>query len=149
MSLFRVDRRTELPVAEAWRRLTDWSAHGALMPLTRVRVVTPGPSRAGTLFTARTGAGPLGFDDPMEVVRWESPADGRPGGRCRLEKRGRRITGWAEIEVRAEHGATRVSWTEEARVRGLPRFCDPLLAWGARLAFGRVVDGLLAGAGRR
>ncbi|MFD3726279.1 SRPBCC family protein [Streptomyces sp. NPDC058671] len=142
MSRFRVERTVPLAPAEVWRRLTDWPAHGRLVPLTRTRVLTPGPNRAGTRFTARTGIGRLAFDDPMEVVRWEPPAAGRPGA-CRLEKSGRVVRGWALVEVTELPGGSRVVWTEELSVRGVPRFFDPVLARAGRVLFGRAVDGLL------
>ncbi|MGW1885974.1 SRPBCC family protein [Streptomyces sp. NPDC001970] len=143
MTVFRVVRMTPLSPGEAWRRLTDWPAHAGKVPLTGISVLTAGPTGVGSRFSARTGAGPVGFDDPMEVVRWEPPEAGRPG-HCRLEKRGRTVLGWAEIEVRAAPGGTRVTWTEELGVRGLPRVAGPLLARAARQVFGRAVDGLLA-----
>lgn len=153
MTVFRIERHTALPAEEAWRRITDWPAHGRRVPLTRVVVETPGPSGTGTVFVARTGLGPARFDDPMEIVRWEPPAPGRPG-HCRLEKRGRMIRGWAEIEVTAEadagsgpgvEGRTLVCWAEELRVSFLPRFLDRVTARTGRVVFGRVVDGLLRG----
>lgn len=151
MTVFRVERRTALPAGEAWRRITDWPAHGRRVPLTRILVETPGPSGTGTVFVARTGLGRARFDDPMEIVRWEPPAPGSPG-RCRLEKRGRVIRGWAEIEVTATtetasgaEGRTLVCWAEELRVGFLPRFLDRVTARTGRVVFGRVVDGLLGG----
>lgn len=147
MTVFRVARRTALPADEAWRRVTDWPAHGRAVPLTRILVETPGPSGPGTVFVARTGLGRVRFDDPMEVVRWEPPGAGRPG-RCRLEKRGRVITGWAEIEVTESGDRTLVRWAEELRVSFLPRFLDRVTARTGRVVFGRVVDGLLRGQGR-
>ncbi|MGA4843840.1 SRPBCC family protein [Streptomyces sp. G45] len=143
MALFRAERATDLAPAEAWRRVTDWERHGRVVPLTRVTVAGAG-SGAGTLFTARSGVGPLGFDDPMEVVLWRPPDAGRDG-LCRLVKRGSFVTGWAEIEVRGEGGGARVVWREELRVRRLPRVLDPLLARAGARLFGRAVDGLLAG----
>ncbi|MFE1905675.1 SRPBCC family protein [Streptomyces gardneri] len=143
MTLFRVERTVPLPPDEVWRRLTDWPAHGRQVPLTRTTVLTPGPNGAGTRFTARTGLGPLSFDDPMEVVRWEPPEAGRPGV-CRLDKSGRVVRGWAEVAVTATPGGgSRVEWTEELAVRGLPRAFDPVLARAGRALFGRAVDGLL------
>ncbi|MGW6540288.1 SRPBCC family protein [Streptomyces sp. NPDC055051] len=142
MSRFRVVRSVPLGPDEVWRRLTDWPAHGRQVPLTRTRVLTPGPSRVGTRFTARTGLGPLGFDDPMEVARWEPPLGDRPGV-CRLEKYGRLVRGWAEIEVAAESGGSRVVWTEELTVRGVPRAFDGVLSRAGRVVFGRALDGLL------
>ncbi|MFE0641137.1 SRPBCC family protein [Streptomyces sp. NPDC058877] len=145
MSPFLVERTVPLPPEEVWRRLTDWPAHGAQVPLTRTRVLTPGPSGVGTRFTARTGIGRLSFDDPMEVVRWEPPVDGRPGV-CRLEKKGRIVRGWALVEVvGAPGGDCRVRWTEALTVWGVPRAFDGLLARAGRVVFGRALDGLLRG----
>ncbi|MCA1217328.1 SRPBCC family protein [Streptomyces sp. 8L] len=142
MTAFRVERTPALGVGEAWRRMTDWPSHAARVPLTRMSVRTPGPTRTGTVIVARTGLGPAGFDDPMEIVVWQPPAEGR-AGRCRLEKRGRVVTGWAEIRVRAEAGKTRVTWLEEVRVAALPRLFDGVTADAGRLMFGREVDHLL------
>ncbi|WP_030685938.1 SRPBCC family protein [Streptomyces globisporus] len=145
MSLFRVERTVPSAPEEVWRRLTDWPAHGRRVPLTRTRVLTPGPGGVGTRFVARTGIGRLSFDDPMEVVRWEPPSAGRPGV-CRLRKSGRVVRGWALIEVTgAPAGGCRVLWTEELSVRGVPRAFDPLLRLAGRAVFGRAVDGLLRG----
>ncbi|HEY9368983.1 SRPBCC family protein [Streptomyces sp.] len=143
MTVFRIERGTTLAPAEAWARLTDWPAHGSCVPLTRTRVLTPGGTSVGTRFSARTGIGRAGFDDPMEVVRWEPPSADRPGV-CRLEKRGRTVLGWALIEVHpAPGGGSRVVWVEELRLRGLPRAADPLLNTAGRMLFGRAMDGLL------
>ncbi|MEU9860063.1 SRPBCC family protein [Streptomyces sp. NPDC047971] len=144
MSLFRVERSSALPVDEAWRRLTDFRAHGRLVPLTRTRLLSAGPTGAGSRFVARTGVGRLAFDDPMEVVRWEPPESGRPGV-CGLEKRGRVVLGRAVIEVYgAPGGGSRAVWVEELRVRGVPRVLDPVLAFAGRRLFGRAMDGLLS-----
>lgn len=142
MPLVRIERRTRLSAEEAWRRLTAWERHARHVPLTRITVLTAPPTRVGTRFTARTGVGRAGFDDPMEVVRWEPPSAGRPG-RFRVEKRGRAVLGWAEAEVTPAGGGARVVWCEEARLRGAPRLLDAPTAWAARLLFGRVVAGLL------
>ncbi|MGW5475386.1 SRPBCC family protein [Streptomyces sp. NPDC004008] len=138
MVLFRLERLVQLPADQAWGRLTDWPRHAEVVPLTRVTVLTPPPTAAGTVFVARSGLGPLAFDDTMEVTVWRPPA------LCRLEKRGRLVTGWAEIEIRPyDEGRSRVLWREELAVRGLPGVVDPPLGWLARRMFGRAVDGLL------
>ncbi|WP_221351085.1 SRPBCC family protein [Streptomyces beigongshangae] len=143
MVLFLVRRNTPLSADEAWRRLTVWERHAEVVPLTRVRVVTLPPRGAGTVFVARTGVGPVAFDDRMEVVVWRPPHHGAPG-LCRLVKRGRPVVGWAEIEVRPEPGGgAQVVWREELGVRGLPRVFDPLLERAGRWMFGRAVKGLL------
>jgi hypothetical protein len=142
--LFRLERVVPLPVDQAWLRLTDWPRHGEVVPLTRITVLTPPPTAVGTAFVARSGVGPLAFDDPMEVAVW------RPPTLCRLVKRGRFVTGWAEIEVHPYgEGRSRVVWREDLTVRLLPGLFDRPLGWMARRTFGRAVDGLLArGPGR-
>ncbi|GLW12351.1 hypothetical protein Misp01_74790 [Microtetraspora sp. NBRC 13810] len=148
MALFRIERVSPLPVDEAWRRVTDWPSHARHVPLTTVIVTTTPPTHVGTSFVARTGVGPLAFDDPMEVVRWDPPDAADPAGRCRLEKRGSLLTGWAEIEVRPHPGpgaASQVLWVEEIEVRGLPRRLAGLTAPTGRFLFGRAVSGLLRG----
>jgi hypothetical protein len=130
----------ELPVAaepeRVWRALVDWPAHGRWIPLTTVRVLTPSGAGVGARFVGRTGIGPLAFDDPMEIVRWEPPDHGQPG-RCRLIKQGRVVLGGAGFEVHpAGDGASVVKWIEEI---GLPptwltvpvlRLARPLIAAG-------------------
>lgn len=149
MALFEVERTVRAPVVAVWERLTDWPAHGGQVPLTRIVGVSEPADGVGARFTARTGVGRVGFDDPMEVVEWAPPAAGRAAGRCRLVKRGRVVRGWAEFEVygpeagAADGGEVRVVWREELGVRGAPRALDPLVAWTARRVFGRVLDGLL------
>lgn len=145
MALFVVERRTALPPASAWERLTAWERHSGTVPLTRITVETPPPTGAGTRFTARTGVGRLAFADPMRVAVWEPPGGAGGAGRCRLEKAGRAVAGWAEIEVRAEGAGAYVVWREELRPRGVPRFADPVVRYVAARVFGRVVDALLAG----
>ncbi|MFJ6664525.1 SRPBCC family protein [Streptomyces sp. NPDC091383] len=143
MPTFTLTRTVPLPLDEAWRRITEWPRHRMTVPLTRIRVLTPGPTRVGTRFTARSGFGPLGLDDPMEVTVWRPPAGG-DGGLCRLEKRGRVVLGWAEIEVRpGPGGRSRVVWREELRVRLLPRAFDGVVTRTARTVFGRGMNRLL------
>ncbi|MCX5172264.1 MULTISPECIES: SRPBCC family protein [Streptomyces] len=143
MVTFQLERTVPLPLEEAWRRLTEWHRHGDVVPLTRVTVVTPPPTREGTVFVARTGVGPLAVDDRMEVTVWCPPVGDEPG-LCRLEKRGRIVRGWAEIEVRpGPGGRARVIWREELRVRPLPSAADPLLGSASRRMYGQAVNRLL------
>ncbi|MBO7934690.1 MULTISPECIES: SRPBCC family protein [Streptomyces] len=143
MVTFQLERTVPLPLEEAWRRLTEWHRHGDVVPLTRITVVTPPPTREGTVFVARTGVGPLAVDDRMEVTVW-CPPEGDEPGLCRLEKRGRIVRGWAEIEVRpGPGGRARVIWREELRVRPLPSAADPLLGSASRRMYGQAVNRLL------
>jgi hypothetical protein len=144
MALFTVALNTDRRPAEAWQRLVDWPEHGRHVPLTVVRVTTAPPAGLGTVFVARTGVWRFGFDDPMEITEWRPPADG-VAGRCRVEKRGRVLRGWAVLTVAPRSAGARVSWQEEIAVAGLPRFADPVIVASSRLVFGRVLRRLLAG----
>jgi hypothetical protein len=144
MVAYRIERVVPLPVDVAWRRLTTWERHGDHVPFTAVTVPTPPPTGVGTRFNARTGWGPVAFDDPMEVVRWEPPAPDR-AGRCELVKRGRLVRGRSHVEAHPHRAGTRVLWHGDLSVRGLPPALDPLVRRSARWLYGRVVDALLAG----
>ncbi|MFE9093339.1 SRPBCC family protein [Streptomyces sp. NPDC007264] len=138
MVLFHLERVAPLPAEQAWLRLTDWPRHADVVPLTEVTVLTPPPTAVGTVFVARSGVGPLAVDDPMEVVVWQPPT------LCRLAKRGRVVTGWAEFEVHPHgEGRSRVVWREDLSVNPLPGLFDRPLGWLARRMFGRAVDALL------
>lgn len=130
MAGFEVVREVPLAPHDAFARLTDWERHGEVVPLTRI-------SPTGTGFVARTAVGPLGFDDVMDVVTWEPPTF------CRIEKRGRVVTGWAELSVEPTGAGARVVWREEAHWLGVPRFAAGLEEAAGRALFGRVVDHLL------
>lgn len=143
MANILLQRTVPLPLDEAWRRVTQWRRHGEVVPLTRVSVVPPAPTGPGTVLVARSGVGPLSFEDPMEVTVWQPPEDGAPG-MCRLEKRGRVVLGWAELEVRpGPGGRSRVVWREEIRIRLLPSLFDGVLRASARYVFGRALNRLL------
>ncbi|MCD9198023.1 SRPBCC family protein [Aeromicrobium wangtongii] len=131
MALIEIVREVRLTPADAWARLTDWDRHGDFVPLTSI-VQTP------TGFDAFTGVGPIGFHDPMDVVQWDEPSF------CRLEKRGRVVTGWAELRVDPAPAGSRVSWREDIHVRGTPSLLDGLTRASSRALFSRVIDGLLA-----
>jgi carbon monoxide dehydrogenase subunit G len=128
---FEIVREVRLTPDETWRRITDWPAHGRFVPLTKVTNTPHG-------FLARTAVGPVGFDDPMDIVTWDKPSF------CRLEKRGRVVKGWAELRVEPHGEGSRVRWREEIRVTGVPRALDGLTRRASARMFGRVIDGLLA-----
>ncbi|AXT84929.1 Immediate-early protein 2 [Aeromicrobium sp. A1-2] len=131
MTLIEIVREVPLTAQESWDRLTDWERHGEFVPLTRI-------SRTDLGFVARTGLGRIGFDDPMDVVESREPSF------CRLVKRGRVVTGWAELSVEATDDGSRVTWREDIHVRGTPRMLDGLTRASSTKLFSRVIDGLLA-----
>ena len=130
MGEFTVVREVPLTADEAFARVTDWPAHATAVPFTRI-------TRTGDGFVARTGLGRLGFDDPMEVVAWDPPRS------CRLEKRGRVVTGWAEITVTPLDLGSRVTWREVAHTTGVPAALGGLEEAAGRALFGRVLDHVL------
>jgi hypothetical protein len=142
MALLRIERTSALPAAQAFARITDWARHSEHIPLTTVSVTSDPPAGVGTTFVGRTGLAGIGFDDPMTVTQWQPPQEGSPG-RCRLEKTGTLILGWAEIEVQVQGDGSRVVWTEEVSIQGLPRIFDRLAQAGGQWMFGRAIDRLL------
>jgi len=131
VALFEIVREVPLSAEESWQRLTNWEQHAHHVPLTRIVRTDQG-------FIARTGIGRLAFDDPMEIVTWREPSF------CRLEKRGRAVTGWAEVHVESTTIGSRVTWREDLHVRGLPRVLDGVTRAVSTRVFARVVDRLLA-----
>jgi hypothetical protein len=137
MARFTVVQVVRAPVAEAWAALVDWPRHGRWAPLTAVRTLTERPDGVGARFVARTGVGPVAFDDPMTVVAWAAPSGDRPG-RCEVLKTGRVVHGRAWFSVESLPGArSRVVWHEDVTVspRRVTRFAGPLLSLGGRLGF--------------
>jgi hypothetical protein len=131
VALIEIVREVGLSPDVAWRRLTDWRAHGSYVPLTTITLTPKG-------FDAFTGLGRVGFHDPMDVVESRDPSY------CRLEKRGRVVKGWAELRVEPFGDGSRVTWREEIRVTGVPRAFDGLTRATSTRLFSRVIDGLLA-----
>lgn len=144
MATVVVSRAVRAPADVVWDVLTDWPLHGRWVPLTTVTVEVD-TGGVGSRFVGRTGVGRVAFDDPMEVVRWEPPVDGRPGV-CLLVKRGSVVLGWARIEVRPTgRRRCRVTWTEDVEVApaAWTGWASPVVSLAGRAMFGVVV--LLAG----
>jgi carbon monoxide dehydrogenase subunit G len=137
------------PVDRVWAALVDWPRHGAWVPLTTVRTLSPSPAGVGARFVGRTAIGPLGFDDVMKVVVWQPPDGARPGF-CEVAKVGRLLQGMAAFEVVASEGAgerarSRVSWTEDIHVAPvwLTRPFGPLIALISGLGLSRVLAAMV------
>ena len=147
VAYFALSRTTGLAPDTCWNRLTDWPRHGNRVPFTTVAALGGSGRAVGDVIVARTALGPLGFDDPMQIVAFSAPTPDRDGV-CRLEKRGRIVRGWAELRVRPGErsgGGAEVIWSEEIAVMGVPRVLDPVTERVARVVFGRALDGLLTG----
>jgi len=124
--------------------LTDWPRQTSWVPATVVERL-PGPVAApGERFVGRSGVGPLGFDDPMTVVRHRAPTRERPGV-VDIVKTGDLLGGTVSIGVRdVGGGRTQVEWTERIRVRPawlslLAAAAGPLPAWLGSAAFTAVL----------
>ncbi|WP_433796152.1 SRPBCC family protein [Actinoplanes sp. CA-252034] len=148
MSRFTVSRDVRATATDTWKILVDWPRHGDWVPLTVLRVESERPDGVGARFVARTGVGPLAFDDPMTVEAWEPPGgdapDDRPG-HCAILKHGRVVHGSASFSVTPlPGGQCRVEWTEDVTVspRRLTRYADPLVTLIGRAGFAATLRGL-------
>lgn len=135
---FTVRRTTPLPPQQAFDALTDVTAHGRYIPLTRAET-DDGAPRLGWSFQMVTGRGPLRVRDAMTVTAWE------PGRRMRIVKTGRPLDGWAEVRVRPAGSGSLVEWTEELglRVPGLVRLTRRVGDLLAPSMFAAVIDGVV------
>ena len=145
MARFRVSVDVRAPASRTWAELVDWRKHGDWAPLTTVRITTARPDGIGAGFVARTGLGPLGFDDPMTVVQWQPPAGDEPGdtpGRCEVTKHGRVVHGkaWFEV-VPLPSRNSRVVWHEDVTVtpERVTRYAAPVLSLIGKVGFARTL----------
>ena len=145
MAAFDVHLDTDLPAAEAWRRVLDLHAHSEAIPLTTVTGEQMEASALvpGSRFVGRTALGPVGFDDIMVVDSIEQPTDGS-GGRARIHKEGKLIRGSIDFRVTptTSSGST-VDWVQQISVRWVPRVADPVVARVARTAYRKALVELL------
>ena len=148
MSSFDVRVDTTLTPEQAWRAVTDWSAHSLHMPFTQV-VVTRDVGGLGDEFVATTRIGPLVVEDTMVVTGWV-PVVGTSTGTCEITKTGGRVGGGARITVTAHPGGAHVDWNEQVTLAPtvLAAVSGPFVGVAGRLLFGRAVRGLLADAAR-
>lgn len=136
---FQVDLLVPGPPERVWARLWDLDRHTAAIPLT---TVTPEPATAtGTglrhpsglredaRFTARTGLGPVGFDDDMVVRAWDPPRH------AVVEKVGRLLGGRIEVDLAPAGPNTRLRWAQTFAATGVPDALAGLAAGGVRAAY--------------
>ena len=122
-----------------WRAATDWARQGEWMFGTGVEVTGGDGRSVGSTLAARTGAGPVGFTDTMEITEWD--AEGR---RCVVRHTGRVVRGDGVFAVTAAPGGGSVfHWAEmlELPLGGVGRLGWPLVrpafVGGVRLSLRR------------
>lgn len=142
---FDVRILSPLPADEAWARILDLNAHSAVIPLTTLTGDTLYAAGLvpGSRFVARTALGPVGFDDRMVVDEITQPTE-RDGASARIRKEGRAIRGIIHLTVTPVADGSRVEWSQDISVRGVPRALDPVVARVAWAAYGSTLRRLLA-----
>ncbi len=93
----------------------------------------------GQRFVARTGWGPVGFDDTMVVELYRPPAGDLPGdlpGVVQITKRGRVVGGTVGWTVTPTTTGSDVTWTQHLVIGWLPRWMDPVVGMIGRRAYG-------------
>jgi hypothetical protein len=145
MALFTIRLETPLPAPVAWERVLDVHAHGEVVPFTTMSgdAMYAAELVPGSRFVARTGVGPLAFDDPMVVDEITPPTADEPGV-ARIRKEGKVIRGWIELTVtpRSRGGST-VEWVQQISVRGVPAVAGPVTGAVAQAAYGQALRRLL------
>ena len=126
---FDVTVQLSHPANTVWSALIDWSRHGDWIPATKIRMLT-GDGDVGTRFIARTGRGPLAFDDCMTVTGLDQRSRG-----ARVEKTGPWLTGTAGFSVADQGQSCVVAWSEDVLVPGVPGILAPLATVASRVAF--------------
>jgi len=145
MADFEVRLDPPLSAPEAWKRVLDLRAHTAVIPLTTVTgdAMVASELVGGSRFVARTGLGPVGFDDVMVVDSIAAPTVSS-AGRARIRKEGKVVRGLIDLVVTPTDRGSSVRWTQHIRVRGVPAILDPVVSRIARAAYGSTLRRLLA-----
>lgn len=96
------------PPERTWRAVTDWSRQGEWILATEVTITAGDGRSVGSWLTAKTGYGPFGFTDTMEVTEWD-PARRR----CVVAHTGHLVRGEGEFAVTPmAGGGSLVHWAE-------------------------------------
>jgi hypothetical protein len=91
-----------------WRAATDWSRQGEWMLGTTVTVTGGNGRSVGSTLSARTGYGPFGFTDTMEITEWDEVAR-----RCVVLHTGRVVRGGGVFSVSEAAGGSVFHWGEQ------------------------------------
>lgn len=119
----------------------DADRQSDLIPFTKVRRVDDELLTRTDLSVLGAWGRKIGFDDPMQIVRMSPRVPGAVG--VRVNKLGRVITGWVEVEALPSVDGSRLFWRQHIQVRGLPRWLNPLVAKTARAGYRRILQQLL------
>ena len=106
---------------QVWDLVVDWARQREWILATR----TEGGSGLGATVVGRTGIGPVGFTDPMEITEWQPPT------RCTVTHLGKIVRGSGVFEVlpRVGNGCTEVRWTEHIELpAAVPTALSKLMA---------------------
>jgi len=114
-----------------WDLALDWSRQHEWIWATR----TSGGHGTGAGVTGRTGIGPVGFTDTMEITEWDPPR------RCTVTHTGTIVRGEGIFEVRPRGSRSEFRWTERIL---LPAPLLDLFPAAAQPAAARVAFALLA-----
>jgi uncharacterized protein YndB with AHSA1/START domain len=131
----RLEVDVAAPVERTWSAVTDWERQSEWMLATEVR--TTGDRGVGGGLAARTGLGPLGIVDRMEITRWDPPHG------AYVKHLGQVVRGTAAFEVRPRPGGSTFVWTEDldlpfgAAGRLGFRLLRPAIRLGLRLSLRR------------
>lgn len=137
MAEFVVRLRSPLGARACFAAVADWDAHQAAIPLTRL--IHDGEPRVGQRFVARTGVGPVAFDDVMVVQAFVPPESDSPGtapGVGEVVKTGRVVAGRVRWTVTPVPDGSAVEWAQTLTIPWLPRLLDPIVGLIGRRAYG-------------
>lgn len=146
---FTVQLATPLSPDEALARVLDLRVHDKVIPFTRVSpAVSAEDLKPGSVFVARTGVGPLGFDDPMMIEQIGAAPDAFAGAGSTgavIVKQGRVLQGRVALQITPDAAGSQVRWRQDVRLPWLPALVQPLAAQVLRLGYRQVLTRLLAG----
>ncbi len=144
MPHFSVRIASALSPEQAWARVLDLRSHTAVIPLTTLTgdAMTAEGLAPGSRFVARTGLGPVGFDDVMVVDEIATPT-GAAGSRTLIHKEGRLVRGSIELRVSPTSTGSMLAWDQQISIAGLPGVLDPVVARVAKAAYGQTLRALL------
>lgn len=126
---FTVHSHSSIDADAVWRALVDWQGHGDWVPATTVRVIE-GDGGVGTVFVARTGVGPLAFDDHMVVTAKDDEAR-----TATVRKTGPLLLGEAGFTVVSTPTGSLLSWFEDVTIPRVPSFLGPIAVLPTKASF--------------